>query len=226
METMKEKIVRLEKEVLELKMRLKESWEREEEQNKKIIELENGLEEQFKQTPLYKQMQREITNLRAENSLNRGHIKILEDIRGRQAERIWKLESSIKIKNNTLEIEDSMTFLINIHDEEEKQEILDKIRIFNNSFKQEGVDLYLSEHEINNKVIYCIVISYKKIKNKRGAGRKQKDVKGFYTLEEVENLIKELGANETAMMLGVSRATFFRKLKKYKEWGDPNETFL
>lgn len=226
METMKEKIVRLEKEISELKMRLKESWEREEEQNKKIIELENGLEEQFKQTPLYKQMQREITNLRAENSLNRGHIKILEDIRGKQAERIWKLESSIKIKNNTLEIEDSMTFLINIHDEKEKQDLLDKIKIFNDNFKQEGVELYLSEHTINSKVVYCIVISYKKFKNKRGAGRKEKDVKGYYTLEEVENMIKEQGADKTSKILGISRATFFRKLKKCREWGELNEIFL
>ena len=57
----------------------------------------------------------------------------------------------------------------------------------------------------------------KKIKS-RGAGKKEKFVIGDggcpITLSEVEDMIKELGADETAVKLGIGRATLFRRLKR------------
>ena len=91
-ETMKQKIERLEKEVTELRKQLHESWAREQQQIKEIIKLKDGLEERFKETPLYIQMQRDLDNLKAENALNKRYIATLEEIRGNQAEMILALE--------------------------------------------------------------------------------------------------------------------------------------
>lgn len=91
-ETMKQKIERLEKEVTELKKQLHESWAREQKQTSEIIRLKDGLEECFKETPLYIQMQRDLENLKAENALNKRYIATLEEIRGNQAEMILALE--------------------------------------------------------------------------------------------------------------------------------------
>ena len=93
-ETMKQKIERLEKEVTELRKQLHESWAREQQQIKEIIKLKDGLEERFKETPLYIQMQRDLGNLKAENALNKRYISTLEEIRGKQAEMILELKKN------------------------------------------------------------------------------------------------------------------------------------
>lgn len=103
-ETQKEKIARLEQEVEELTKSRNESWEREQQASNKILELENSVEQQFKQTGLYKQMQREIENLKAENALNKGHIKAMEELRYRQAERIEQLQRTLEKAENRLPV--------------------------------------------------------------------------------------------------------------------------
>lgn len=221
-ETQKEKIARLEQEVAELKKSRDESWLREQEATRQIIALQEGVEEQFKQTPLYIQMQREISNLKAENALNKVHKKAMEEIRYEQAERIAKLEESLKNKNDTdinINIDTKEQILIEV--ESIGKEELKKIEIFNSLFAKHGV--YLEVRDLKGKYIK---IDFDTKKNKRGAGRKQKFVSGSYTLKEVEEMLKTSSAEEVANELGVSRATFFRKLKKSREWGDQNERFL
>lgn len=220
-ETMKEKIIRLENEVSKLKKELEESYKREQQLLRENISLSDDKEEQFKKTPLYKQMERDLTNLKAENGLNKSYIKTLEEIRGKQAERILSLEEGIKIKNDTDDVEFKERDNILLQIENPDTEELKKIEKFNEIFAKSGVYMEIKKFQYT-----YIKINFDICKNKRGAGRKKKDIKGFYTLEEIENMIKEQGADKTAKILGISRATFFRKLKKRREWGEPNERFL
>lgn len=56
-------------------------------------------------------------------------------------------------------------------------------------------------------------------KMKRNAGRKSKLSNYTYTLEDVQNKVKEQGADATAKELGLSRSRFYGRLKKAKESG-------
>lgn len=214
-ETMREKIARLEQE-------LEESYKREQQLIKENVSLRDAKEEQFKQAPLYIQMERELTSLKAENALNKGHIKAMEKLRDRQAERILKLEESIKVKSDTdinINFDTRDTILLEIASPESEE--LKKIDKFNEIFAKTGV--YLEIKKFKNEYIQ---INFDTEKNKRGAGRRQKNVKGSYTLEEVEKMLAERGADETAKVLGVSRATFFRKLKRCRNLNNPKENFF
>ena len=221
-ETKAEMQARLEQEVSKLKKQLQESWDREQQLIHENISLKDNIEDQFKQTGLFVQMQRELSTLKAENALNKGHIKAMEELRGKQATRILELEESIKFKNNTnininFETQDSILLPI----ENPETEEVKKIEIFNNLFNNQGVHLEI----LNLKNTY-LKINYDTRKNKRNAGRKKKFVQGTYTLSDVEEMLKKSGSEAVANELGISRATFFRKLKKSREWGDPSERFI
>ena len=54
---------------------------------------------------------------------------------------------------------------------------------------------------------------------KRNAGRKFKLSNYTYTLEEIQNKVKEQGADATAKELGLSISRFYGRLKKAKDSG-------
>lgn len=220
-EQMKE---RLESEIKELREQRDSAWKENQELTRQLYEREDVVEEEFKKTSLYRQMERDLKMLESNVKAQNQHIKCLEEVRGNQVFMIEELQKSIQNKNNTIvtsdfEGKDSMFFLLNEEDLDEK---IAKIEEFNRVFQKSGV--ILEVENINN--LNVLKINYDTEKNKRGAGRKQKFVQGTYTLSDIERMLKETNAEEVAMKLGISRATFFRKLKKSREWGDPNERFL
>ena len=95
-ETKAEMQKRLEQEISNLKKKLEESYEREQQLIAENISLKDNIEEQFKQAPLYIQMEREITNLKASSNLDKEYIKNLEEIREKQRIRIEGLENKIE----------------------------------------------------------------------------------------------------------------------------------
>lgn len=135
-------------------------------------------------------------------------------------ELITKLEDNIKAETVSIDLETQDNILLQVENNIETEELA-KIERFNEIYGKEGVYL-----EIKNFRNTYIRIRYDTNKNKRGAGRKQKLVKGSYTLEEVEKMIAEKGAEEVSTQLGISRATLFRKLKRCRSLGNPTEHFF
>lgn len=234
-ETQKAKIERLEKEVEELKEKIKESYERENQYYNRMIELENSIENNFKTTSLYKQMERKIDTLKISNHSSENYIKTIEQIRYQQAEKIEEQQNRIEelekngIKNNidtqkenVFKKENSIIFQLS----QIKKENLDQIELFNYTFEKFGISLEyqnLIQHDTFN-----LIINYDTNKIKRGAGRKQKtDInKEKLTLREVEELLKTETAETVSKRLGMSRATFFRRLKKNRELGNLEKRFF
>lgn len=220
-EQMKE---RLESEIKELREQRDSAWKENQELTRQLYEREDVVEEEFKKTSLYRQMERDLKMLESNVKAQNQHIKCLEEVRGNQVFMIEELQKSIQNKNNTIvtsdfEGKDSMFFLLNEEDLDEK---IAKIEEFNRVFQKSGV--ILEVENINN--LNVLKINYDTEKNKRGAGRKQKFVQGTYTLNDIEQMLKKTSAEEVAMKLGISRATFFRKLKRSRELGDSNKRFL
>lgn len=220
-EQMKE---RLESEIKELREQRDSAWKENQELTRQLYEREDLVEEEFKKTSLYRQMERDLKMLESNVKAQNQHIKCLEEVRGNQVFMIEELQKSIQNKNNTIvtsdfEGKDSMFFLLNEEDLDEK---MPKIEEFNRVFQKSGV--ILEVENINN--LNVLKINYDTEKNKRGAGRKQKFVQGTYTLSDIEQMLKKTSAEEVAMKLGISRATFFRKLKRSRELGDSNKRFL
>lgn len=220
-EQMKE---RLESEIKELREQRDSAWKENQELTRQLYEREDVVEEEFKKTSLYRQMERDLKMLESNVKAQNQHIKCLEEVRGNQVFMIEELQKSIQNKNNTIvtsdfEGKDSMFFLLNEEDLDEK---IAKIEEFNRVFQKSGV--ILEVENINN--LNVLKINYDTEKNKRGAGRKQKFVQGTYTLSDIEQMLKKTSAEEVAMKLGISRATFFRKLKRSRELGDSNKRFL
>ena len=220
-EQMKE---RLESEIKELREQRDSAWKENQELTRQLYEREDVVEEEFKKTSLYRQMERDLKMLESNVKAQNQHIKCLEEVRGNQVFMIEELQKSIQNKNNTIvtsdfEGKDSMFFLLNEEDLDEK---IAKIEEFNRVFQKSGV--ILEVENINN--LNVLKINYDTEKNKRGAGRKQKFIQGTYTLSDIEQMLKKTSAEEVAMKLGISRATFFRKLKRSRELGDSNKRFL
>ena len=220
-EQMKE---RLESEIKELREQRDSAWKENQELTRQLYERDDVVEEEFKKTSLYRQMERDLKMLESNVKAQNQHIKCLEEVRGNQVFMIEELQKSIQNKNNTIvtsdfEGKDSMFFLLNEEDLDEK---IAKIEEFNRVFQKSGV--ILEVENINN--LNVLKINYDTEKNKRGAGRKQKFVQGTYTLSDIEQMLKKTSAEEVAMKLGISRATFFRKLKRSRELGDSNKRFL
>ena len=102
-ETMKDKIVRLEKEIEELKQQLHLSWEEQEKANRRYYELEEQKEDSFKQTALYKQMEREIS---VSNEFRKTLEKQLEQEREKirkQVDKIFALQDVIETLQKQVE---------------------------------------------------------------------------------------------------------------------------
>ena len=53
---------------------------------------------------------------------------------------------------------------------------------------------------------------------KRGAGRKRSYPAGDLLVKDVRHMVDEMGADETAVKLGISRSTLFRRLKQDEEF--------
>ena len=53
---------------------------------------------------------------------------------------------------------------------------------------------------------------------KRGAGRKRHYPTGDLLVKDVRRMVDEIGADETATKLGISRSTLFRRLKQDEEF--------
>ena len=125
-------------------------------------------------------------------------------------------------KENVFKKENSIIFQLS----QIKKENLDQIELFNYTFEKFGISLEyqnLIQHDTFN-----LIINYDTNKIKRGAGRKQKtDInKEKLTLREVEELLKTETAETVSKRLGMSRATFFRRLKKNRELGNLEKRFF
>lgn len=95
-ETQKAKIERLERELEELKQQRNSAWEEIEKVVKKYNEIQEAKEDAFKQTVLYKQMEKKIKDLEGTVKQKSGYIKTLEELRYSQAERIEQLQKMQK----------------------------------------------------------------------------------------------------------------------------------
>lgn len=96
-ETMKDKIVRLEQEIEELKKQLCLAWEELEKSDKRYYELEEHTEEQFKKTGLYKQLEKEIGVLSEFRKTLERQLEQEQEIRSKQVETILELQNEIEI---------------------------------------------------------------------------------------------------------------------------------
>ena len=95
-ETQKAKIERLEQEIMQLKEEKHRCEEDRDAYYARIQELQDTADEAFQASPLYKQLLNdiELQKVRAETSERR--LEINQDIRGKQAERILKLENDVQ----------------------------------------------------------------------------------------------------------------------------------
>lgn len=108
-ETQKEKIDRLERELEEKTMQLKNAWDELEKLERRLSQIDDKNNQNFKESSLYKQMIQETKRLKEANELYENREKRNSKIRDHQVERINKLQeenSSLKQKcqkliNNT-----------------------------------------------------------------------------------------------------------------------------
>lgn len=95
------------------------------------------------------------------------------------------------------------------------EERLDRL---NNVLKQNEVQLCLEKDEYGQGIL--LIAFDKREKNERNAGRKRLDVSGertaLWRVSDVKASMKEIGNDETARLLGCSRATLYRRLKELK----------
>lgn len=93
-----------------------------------------------------------------------------------------------------------------------------RLERLNDVLKQNEVQLCLEKDEDGRGLL---LIEYdKRDKNQRNAGRKRLDVSGertsLWRVSDVKASMKEIGNEETAKLLGCSRATLYRRLKERK----------
>lgn len=88
-----------------------------------------------------------------------------------------------------------------------------------NKILEENEVRFCLEKEENGQGILLIDFD-KRDKNERNAGRKRLDVSGerttLWRVSDVKASMKEIGIEETARLLGCSRATLYRRLKELK----------
>lgn len=101
---------------------------------------------------------------------------------------------------------------VNEHNKEEIEKIRDVL-------KSVGIEIKISEDQ-DRDYLYINVTNEFTEKKTRNAGRKNKSIKGWVKIEDVEKMISEKTADVVAKEFGIGRATLFRKLKKAKEEGD------
>lgn len=83
-----------------------------------------------------------------------------------------------------------------------------------------GIEISINEKYQGVEFLYVILTDEFEQKRTRNAGRKNKSIKDWVKVEDVEKMISEKTADVVAKELGIGRATLFRKLKKAKEEGD------
>ena len=92
----------------------------------------------------------------------------------------------------------------------------ERIGRINGQLKEHQVSLALDFDSEGNGLL--MVEYYKKQKNERNAGRKRLDVSGstssLWRLSDIKASMKEIGCEETARLLGCSRATLYRRVKE------------
>lgn len=94
-ETKEQMRERLENEIKELKAQRNQAWEENQDLERKLYDREDQIEEQFKQTTLYKQMIKEIEQLKTINAMNERTIKNFETDKTKLIERLEKLQKLI-----------------------------------------------------------------------------------------------------------------------------------
>lgn len=104
----------------------------------------------------------------------------------------------------------------------DKKNYTDSVSKLNEILNNLGVTFEIIQEETTAKKTtnyLTISCNTQKMKEKmqRNAGRKPSVVKNAYTIGEIKEMAAELTAEEIAKRLGISRSTYFRKLKMYAE---------
>ena len=95
-ETQKAMIARLEKELSETKEKLQRAWKLNDEMQRKMNNLDDKITENFKQTSLYRQMERDYETLKIKSDTSEKRLENSEKIRSEQVEKILQLEEENK----------------------------------------------------------------------------------------------------------------------------------
>ena len=99
-ETLRDQIERLKQENSQLKEQRDKAWEENQELTRRLYEREEGIEEEFKQTALYKQIERDIKQLQTINSIDK---KAIENLQSDKIKLIERLEGLQKLINEQKE---------------------------------------------------------------------------------------------------------------------------
>lgn len=126
--------------------------------------------------------------------------------------------NSIIIKIDTKEEKEMRTVFFNLDKQfrELNQQSIDELKEVLESI---GIELSINDKHQGMEFLSVILTDEFEQKRTRNAGRKNKSIKGWVTVEDIEKMIAEKTAEVVAKEFGISRATLFRKLKKAKEDG-------
>lgn len=114
-------------------------------------------------------------------------------------------------------MKDSVSFMLNGYvDTEESVSKLNKIL--------NAIDINCSIRYVNERPFLTFDYDDEVVRQKitRKAGRKKTNIKNYMTVGELRKMQQKLSNAEIARQLGISRATFYRKLEQYK--GTENDT--
>lgn len=95
-ETQKAKIERLEQEILQLKAEKQQCEKDRDTFYARVLELQDAADDAFQASPLYKQLLNDIELQKSRAETSERRLEINQDIRGKQAERILKLENDVQ----------------------------------------------------------------------------------------------------------------------------------
>ena len=126
--------------------------------------------------------------------------------------------NSIIIKIDTKEEKEMRTVFFNLDKQfrELNQQSIDELKEVLESI---GIEISINDKHQGMEFLSVILTDEFEQKRTRNAGRKNKSIKGWVTVEDIEKMIAEKTAEVVAKEFGISRATLFRKLKKAKEDG-------
>ena len=94
----------------------------------------------------------------------------------------------------------------------------ERVMELNNLLNKIGAKAQIETYEACGETHYNLYITYDEEevnkKTTRGAGAKRKTLNKILTVEEVKKRLETETADDVAKDLGISRATFFRKMKE------------
>ena len=132
-------------------------------------------------------------------------------------------KESIKNKNDTL-IDTLKSFQVkqNMYDDEIKL-VKEQIEEVNEVLKK--IDVKLELEQKNNDIVFKFFYNLEKMKRiitRNATGRKKKvpNANAQYTSDDIRQMMKTKTADELAKQFGLSRMTFFRKLKQAEQRED------